>query len=199
MKKTLFILICILGQFGSYGQKNPEATFEFSFLGADFVDKSSFGFGIGVNRYWHQNFEIGLQLQSAFNRQNNTYGYVIGSPYYSATSLTLANSAQLFKLGRLSMQANANFGWLFLSLQDENFQEFDPIFGIFEPETIANETFRFLQGGLTLNYIINQRGDIDVVLFFRALYNQSLGNVRFGGEDANSGMQFNLGVKLNVF
>lgn len=193
----LFLSVAGIGQINA--QKTPEGSFEFSLLSNQLVDQSSFGFGIGIDRNWHESFQIGVQLQSVFHRNRATFGYGVGSPFYSGTSLLITNAAQLFRLGRWSLQANANAGWLFISLQDENFQEFNPLFGFFEPETIATETYRLVQGGLTLNFTISQKGDLDILLFVRALHNQAFGNVRFGGVEAQSGMQFNLGVKVLVF
>lgn len=97
------------------------------------------------------------------------------------------------------MEVNANIGWLNINLQDEDLQEFNPVFGFWEAETIVSENFRFLQGGLTLNYIVSRRSDTNIAIFARVLQNMAFGNVRFGGEDANSYYQFNLGVKLDLF
>jgi len=200
MKTSLLLVFFFLGvvQF-SLAQKEPAATVEVSLLGTKFVDQNSFGFSIGASRNWHEHFQIGFSLQSAFNGQRDTFGYGVGSPFYSIGVFTVNNTAQLYSVGNFSIDANANFGWLNINLQDEDLASFDPFFGFVESETIAQENFRFLQGGLTLNYIISKNNGLDVGVFVRALKNQALGNVRFGGEDANSNFQFNLGVKVYLF
>lgn len=200
MKKYIFILffgLCMANF--SQAQNLPQGVFEASFLGAEFVDKTAVGFGVGMSGYWHEFFQVGLQFQSAFHRQHNDFGYGVVSPYYSSSAFTISNTAQLFSFGRFSLEANANFGWLFTSLQDESIQDFNPIFGVFESVTIANETYRFLQGGITFNYVITKLTDTDITIFVRALQNQALGNVRFGGTSGNSSMQFNLGLKVVFF
>lgn len=200
MKKLLFFgLLAFAIMQTNYSQETAKGSFEGSIIGADFVDRTSLGFSFGFNKNWHENFQIGVGFQAAFNRQSNAFGYEVFSPYFSSTALTINNTAQLYSLGKFSVEANANFGWLFINLQDEDLVEYNPALNVFQPETIAWETFRFLQGGFTLNYQVNRKEDLAISIFARALKNQALGNVRFGGEDANSNFQFNLGVKITGF
>ena len=180
-------------------QKDTKASFEASVLGSDFVNRTSIGLSFVVNKNWHEYFQMGVGLQTAFNRQSNSFGYDVFTPHYTSTALTFNNTAQLYSLGKFSVEANANFGWLFINLQDEDLAEYNPAFDIFQPATIARETFRMLQGGITLNYVIKQRETIAIAIFARVLKNQAFGNVRFGGADANSNFQFNIGVKLIAF
>jgi hypothetical protein len=180
-------------------QNTTNGSIEFSLLGAEFVDRTSIGFGVAIHKNWHEYFQIGLGLQMASNRKSNTFGYEVGSPFYTATAFTLNNTAQLYSIGNFSLEANANLGVLNINLQDEDFATFNPVLGIVESETIVQEYFRFLQGGFTLNYLVSKKDGFDILIFARALRNQSFGNVRLGGENGNSSLQFNLGIKVNAF
>lgn len=200
MKNIAFLFVVLLGIFqSSFAQKQTEGSFELNLLGTEFVDKTSYGVGLGVNKNWHEYFQIGFGVQVAINQQRNTYGYEIGTPYFSASAFTINNTARIFTLGNFSLEANANLGWLNINLQDDDVQEFNPVFGFWEAETIVSENFRFLQGGLTLNYIVSRRSDTNVAIFTRVLQNQAFGNVRFGGQEENSELQFSLGVKIIAF
>lgn len=200
MKKLFLLIVFLLGISQlSIAQRDSKGSFEFSLLGTEFVDRASFGVAVGVNKNWHEYFQIGFSVQAAVNQQQNTFGYEVGSPYFSASAFTLNNTAQLYFIGNLSVEANANVGWLNINLQDEDVQEFNPVFGFWEAETVVSENFRFLQGGLTLNYIVSKKTDTNISIFARVLKNQAFGNVRFGGEDANSNFQYSLGLKINGF
>lgn len=200
MKNILLLIIFLLGisQFG-IAQRDSKGSFEVSVLGSDFVNRTSFGLSLGVNKNWHEYFQVGFGVQFAFHSQSNTFGYEMGSPNFSATAFTFNNTAHLYSIGNFSVDANANLGLLILNLSDRDTGYYNPAFDTFEAETLAWETFRFLQGGITLNYIVSRRTDTNVSIFARVLKNQALGNVRFGGESANSNLQFNIGVKINLF
>ncbi|GGE35224.1 hypothetical protein [Psychroflexus planctonicus] len=201
MKKTLLLVLTILVfyQFSIGQEERSKGSFEFSVLGSEFVDKTSIGFSLAASTSWHEYFQIGFGFQSAFHSQENSFSYAVGSPYYTASALTINNIAQLYSIGDFFIEANANFGVLNISLQDQDFQDFNPVLGISESEAIAQEFFRLFQGGITLSYIITKKDRANISIFVRTLNNQAFGNVRFGGKNGNSNFQFNLGIKLNAF
>lgn len=200
MKNILFLFVVFLGIFQcSLAQSESKGAYEVSMLGADFANRTSFGVGFAAGANWHEYFHSGVSFQFAFNTNSSTFGYEVGSPMYSFVGFTFHNAARFYSKGNFSIEANANFGWLFINLSDDDFAQYNPALDVYEAESIASESFRLLQGGFTFNYIISKKIDRNISIFARVLKNQALGNVRFGGENANSNYQFNLGVKFDLF
>lgn len=51
MKNILFLFVVFLGIFqSSFAQKQTEGSFEFSLLGTEFVDKTSYGLALGASK-----------------------------------------------------------------------------------------------------------------------------------------------------
>lgn len=180
-------------------QSTANGNFEFDIFGAEFVERTSIGLSFGINANWHERFKGGLNLLFAGNRNPNDFGYEINRTRYTAFGLTFTNTAHLFSIGRFSLDANANFGWLFLGLENRDEDVYDPFLDIYITQEEANETFRFLQGGLTANLLISQGKKADYYMYARVLRNQALGNVRFGGESGNSSFHFALGIRIAAF